>query len=175
MVLRTVALTSLWNLQSCLVFVIFWKNHPVFRLANVDTPFVPHITGECTDGGGSVWERLYLLQSEVPFKEYHIKEARVLHMTLNYITSVCMGRKKSSRSSPRTTSCSLKEIRRELQSILIMIQVPSGQGTPGQPLSHVVGEACIDPTPFNHIQEVCQQTLIINIQVVQRRKKKNIY
>ena len=87
-------------------------------LADVDTPFITHITGEPTDGGKSLQERPHLLRPEAYYKGSLTKEACVLFVTLYCIAPVCTCRKKKSRSSHRTRCCSQKEIRRELHNHL---------------------------------------------------------
>ena len=67
------------------------------------------------------------------YKGSQTKEARVLHVTLNYITSVCTCRKKRSRGSHSPRSHSQKEIRRELESIPQTIHISSGQEPALQP------------------------------------------
>ena len=57
-------------------------------LADVDMPVLTHITRECTNGGTLVREKQRLLQSETRYQGSQTKEACVLHMILNYITSV---------------------------------------------------------------------------------------
>ena len=96
--------------------------------------FITHITGECTDGSGSVREGLCLLQSEVCHKWSQTKEARVLLVTLTYPYLSVYVQKERSRSSHRTRSrSSQKEVRRQLQSIPQTIHIPSGQGPPASP------------------------------------------
>ena len=92
-------------------------------------------SGEGTDGGGWVWERPHLLQSQasyrVPDKGSTGPGCTTRCVAWSYITSVCMCRRKRSRSSHRKRSRSPEEIRRELQSIPKAIHIPSGQGPPG--------------------------------------------
>ena len=57
-------------------------------------PAVSYTAGEYTDGGGSVWGRPHLLQSEACYEGSQTKEACVLCVTLNYIISVWAYRKK---------------------------------------------------------------------------------
>ena len=99
------------------------------RTSRCGHAFITHITGQCTEGSGSVWETPHPLRSEARYEGSQIKEAHVLWAPLNFITSLC----KRSRSSHRTRSCSPKETRRELQSIPKTIHIPSGQGPSGQP------------------------------------------
>lgn len=121
------------------MFVIFQKIPPR-GLADVDMLFITHITRECTDGRRLVWETtpppVWDSLWGVP------KEAHVLCMILNYITSVCTCRKKKSKSTQRTRSCSQKEIRRELQPFPKQYTFLLARDPLSHPLSWVVGETC---------------------------------
>ena len=60
----------------------------------MDILFITYATGGCTDNGGLVRKRPHLLQSEACYKWSEKRESCVLSVTLNYITEVCMCRKK---------------------------------------------------------------------------------
>ena len=89
----------------------------------MDMPFITHISGERTASDRSVGVRPHVLQPEACYKGSQMKEAHVLCMILNYITSVY----KRSKSVHRTRSCSQKEIRKEFQFIPKTAHSPSGQ------------------------------------------------
>ena len=137
--LRTSALTVVTlELQPRELLKCLWHSENNYLLTSkCGMLLISHITGKCPDGGGPMWDRPHLLQSET-------KETHVLHLTVNYITLVSICRKKRSRSVHRTRSRSQKEIRRELRSMPKRTHIPSGQCFPlhGWWESHV----SIDPT-----------------------------
>ena len=98
------------------------------------TSFITHITGKCTDGGGSVRERLHLLPSERliikgPRQRQHGSSLQkpTCGLERRYISAYVQQAKV--KKQHRTRIYSQKKIRRELQSIPIpkTIHIPSGQ------------------------------------------------
>ena len=87
-------------------------------------------------------DRPNLLPAEVHYKGSQTKEAHALHVTLNYITSMCMCRKKSSRGKEALPKGDKESVTIHFQNNTRSLR----PGPPGQPSSQVVGEPGTDPT-----------------------------
>lgn len=116
---------------SCLSVCEILKKLPR-GLANVDMSFLTHIIGKCPNGSGSVKDT-HLLQFEACYNRSQMKEACVLYVAINYITSVCTCRKKRARSSHRRRNHSQKYSQSNTYSFC--------PEPPEQPSSWVVGES----------------------------------
>ena len=129
-------------------------NHPRGGLDGADKAFVTFNT-ESSDRRSVRQD--HTSESETCFKGSWTKGARVLHVTLAYITSVCLCRegKNGQQAVTRDKKPSQKEIRRELPSISKAMHIPSGQSPPASLLSWALEEPCAaHPTLVSSVSEL---------------------